>query len=148
MKRGQLLLKPSTRTTPDEWARRNRVYPPTAGVPGPRKPELTPYIIPFERAIHDRTHRRVIGVFNAQSGKTEGILDVIGERLDTNPVPTLYVGPTSQMLKEQFEPRIMQLLDEAPALDKKVARCKRSTKTKKIISACLSAWRMAVHPRH
>src|SRR3954469_8593492 len=79
-------------------------------------------------------HRRVVGVFGAQSGKTESILDVIGERLDTAPVPILYVGPTRQMLVEQFEPRIMQLLDEAPTLAGKVARGKRSTKTKKIIS--------------
>ena len=103
-------------------------------MPGPRCPELAPYTIDFARAIQARMHRRVVGVFGAQSGKTESILDVIGERIDTAPVPILYVGPTRQMLVEQFEPRIMQLLDEAPTLAGKVARGKRSTKTKKIIS--------------
>ena len=86
------------------------------------------------RAIHGRTHRRVVGVFGAQMGKSDRLLDVIGERLDTSPVPMLYVGPTKQMLNEMWEPRVMQLLDEAPSLQAKVARGKRMTKTKKIIS--------------
>jgi phage terminase large subunit GpA-like protein len=76
----------------------------------------------------------VVGVFGAQMGKSDSLLDVIGERLDTSPVPMLYVGPTAQMIKEQWEPRVMQLLDEAPALQSKVARGKRMTKTRKIIS--------------
>ncbi len=67
-------------------------------------------------------------------GKSDSLLDVIGERLDTAPVPMLYVGPTKQMLTEQWEPRVMQLLDEAASLRKKVTRGKRMTKTKKIIS--------------
>lgn len=132
--RASLLLKPVTRTTPDEWARNNREYPPSSGKPGPRRPELTPYMIPFARSVHGRTHKRVVMAMFAQGGKSEAFLDVIGERLDTSPVPILYVGPTQQMIREQWEPRIMQLLDEAPSLRRKVARGKRMTKTKKVIS--------------
>lgn len=91
-------------------------------------------MIPFAQAVHARTHRRVIGVFGAQMGKSDSVLDIIGERLDTSPVPTLYVGPNKQMITEQWEPRIMQLLDEAPSLRRKVARGKRMTKTKKVIA--------------
>ena len=64
--------------TPDEWARRNRVYPPTAGVPGPREPSLTPYVIAPMRAVHGRTHKRVVFVCGAQMGKSDGMLDIIG----------------------------------------------------------------------
>lgn len=103
-------------------------------MPGPRKPELTPYMIPFSRSVHARTHKRVVQVVSAQSGKSETLLDIIGERLSTAPVPTLYVGPTQQMVREQFEPRIMALLDEAPALRRKVSRGKKMSKTRKWIS--------------
>lgn len=128
------MLTPTTRTTPDEWARANRTYPPTAGIPGPRDPRLTPYTIPFVRAVHARTHKRVVLVVGSQMGKSDSILDIIGERMDTAPVPMLYLGPTKQFLQEQWEPRIMQLLDEAPPLRFKLARGKRMTKTRKIIA--------------
>lgn len=67
-------------------------------------------------------------------GKTDALLDIIGQRLDQRPAPILYVGPNRQFLNEQFEPRLMALLDEAPALSAKVARGKRMTKTRKTIA--------------
>lgn len=103
-------------------------------MPGPRRPEVTPYAVAFGRAIHARTHRRVVAVFGAQMGKSDTMLDIIGSRLDTSPVPILYVGPTSQMIREQWEPRVMELLDEAPTLAGKVSRGKRMKKTLKYIS--------------
>jgi phage terminase large subunit GpA-like protein len=127
------LLKPTRRTTPDQWGAQNRVYPPTAGRPGPRDPGLTPYTIPFGRAVAAGTHRRCVLVMFSQGGKTDTLLDIIGERMDAAPAPILYVGPTKQFLTEQFEPRVMELLDEAPLLKTKVARGKRMTKTRKVI---------------
>jgi phage terminase large subunit GpA-like protein len=62
------------------------------------------------------------------------MLDVAGQRLDQRPGPILYVGPTRQFVTEQFEPRVMALLDEAPTLTAKVARGKRMTKTRKMIA--------------
>lgn len=90
--------------------------------------------MPFVRAAHGRTHKRVVLVVGAQMGKTEGILDLIGERLDSSPVPIIYVGPSQQFIREQFEPRIMDLLDEAPALSRKVGRGQKNKKTRKVIS--------------
>lgn len=62
------------------------------------------------------------------------MLDVAGARLDQRPGPILYVGPNKQFLNEQFEPRVMQLLDEAPTLMAKVTRGKRMTKTRKMVA--------------
>jgi phage terminase large subunit GpA-like protein len=73
-------------------------------------------------------------VFGAQTGKSECLLDIAGQRLDQRPGPILYVGPTKQFISEQFEPRIMALLDEAPTLMAKVARGKRMTKTRKVVA--------------
>jgi phage terminase large subunit GpA-like protein len=103
-------------------------------VPGPRDPLLTPYVIDPERAVASGTWRRVIMVFGAQTGKSEAMLDIAGQRLDQKPGPILYVGPSKQFLTEQFEPRVMSLLDEAPTLMAKVARGKRMTKTRKVVA--------------
>lgn len=104
-------------------------------MPGPRDPSITPYIIPFVRMVASRRKRKVILCISAQSGKTEGLLDVIGQRLDQRPVPILYVGPNKQFLTEQLEPRLMQLLDQSPVLKNKVSRHGRKmTKTRKIIA--------------
>ncbi|MBX9757361.1 MAG: phage terminase large subunit family protein, partial [Beijerinckiaceae bacterium] len=132
--RAATLARPTPQTTPDEWGARNRRYPPTSGRPGPRDPFLTPYAVPFARAVASRAYRRVVMCVSAQSGKTEALLDVIGQRLDQRPAPILYVGPNRQFLNEQFEPRVMALLDEAPSLSAKVARGKRMTKTRKTIA--------------
>ena len=129
----RLLHVPSL-STPDEWAARNRTYPRTAAVPGPRDPRLTPYVIEIERAIAKCATKRIVVVTAAQAGKTDLLLDVAGWRLEHRPAPILYVGPNKQFLTEQFEPRIMLLLDEAPSLADKVARGKRMTKTRKIIA--------------
>lgn len=127
-------MRPSPRITPDEWAERNRIYPETAGVPGPRNPFLTPYMVPWARAVHDGRYKRVVAVTAAQSGKTDSILDVIGARLDQRPAPILYAGPTKEFLTDQFEPRLMALFDEAASLRDKVIRGRRMKKTLKWVA--------------
>jgi phage terminase large subunit GpA-like protein len=118
---------------PDAWGAENRVYPPTSGMPGKRNPKVTPYIIAFERAVDARTHKRVVLVISAQSGKSEALLDIIGQRMDTSPTPTLYLGPTKQFITEQWEPRVMELLDGAKVLSRKVTRGRTMKKTMKRI---------------
>lgn len=86
------------------------------------------------RAVTGGQYRRVVDCCGAQMGKTNSELDVIGHRLDQRPVPILFVGPNKQFLTEQFEPRLMALLDEAPTLRDKVARGKRMTKTRKMVA--------------
>ncbi|MCA1524310.1 terminase gpA endonuclease subunit [Bradyrhizobium yuanmingense] len=129
-----MLARPSRPTPPDEWAATNRIYPQTAAIPGPRDPHLTPYVIGPERMIASGQFRRVVMVFGAQTGKSEAMLDVAGQRLDQRPGPILYVGPNRQFLTEQFEPRVMALLDQAPTLTEKLARGKRMTKTRKMVA--------------
>jgi phage terminase large subunit GpA-like protein len=99
-----------------------------------RDPYLTPYIVEPARAVAECRAKRVVVVTASQSGKTEMLLDIAGSRLDQKPAPILYVGPNKQFLTEQFEPRVMALLDSAPSLAGKVARGKRMTKTRKMIA--------------
>lgn len=118
----------------DRWARENRVYPASAGVPGPRNPGLTPYIVAFERFFDDPHYEVCALITGTQMSKTDGILDVMGWRLDTKPRPQLYVGPSKDFVTEQFEPRLMKLFDEAPRLKGLVARGKRNKKTRKTVN--------------
>lgn len=126
------LLRPRPRTDPVKWAG-NREYPASAGHPGKRNPRKTPYMIPFALAVHGRTHKRVVMVVSAQSGKTESFIDIMGERLDTAPVPTLYVGPSKQFLSEQFEPRLEDLMKNTVLKDR-VAPKSQQKKTRKVIN--------------
>lgn len=128
------MIRPRKRTTPDEWGAGNRTYPASSGYPGKRNPYLTPYGVPFGRAVASRRYKRCVFVISAQSGKSETLLDIIGQRLDEQPAPILYIGPNKQFIQEQWEPRVMALLDEAPTLAGKVARGKRMTKTRKVIA--------------
>lgn len=100
-------------------------------MPGPRNPAVTPYMIPFVRAAG--TAKRVVMVCGAQMGKTDSILDLIGQRLDQRPGPLLYVGPSRDFVTQQFEPRIAELLD-TPALRDKMASARRQKLTKKIVA--------------
>lgn len=122
------------RKSPPEWGRENRVYPPSAGVPGPRNPELTPYIIRFEEFFDDPRYEVCALITGTQMSKTDGILDVMGWRLATKPRPQLYVGPSKDFVSNQFEPRLMKLFDEAKALAPLVARGKRNKKTLKTVA--------------
>lgn len=134
LERAATLLTPAQATTPDEWARQNRRYPSTAGVPGPREPNLTAYLVPFGRVVHSGRYPRVVGVCGAQMGKTDTVLDCMGARLDQRPAPILYAGPKRDFVRDQFEPRLMALLDEAKTLAGKVVRGKRMKVSQKYIA--------------
>lgn len=124
----------SPRQWPDDWGAANRVYPPHTGVPGPRDPYLTPYMVDWARVLATGRYTRAVIVCGAQMGKTDGMLDVIGERMDNRPTPIIYVGPSKEYCTDQFEPRLMQLFDESKRLGTKLARGKLMKKTKKLVS--------------
>lgn len=128
------LLTPAEKSTADVWGNKNRIYPLSAGRPGPRDPNLTPYIIDFERFFDDPRYETGVFVCGTQMSKTDGILDVMGWRLDTRPRPQLYVGPSKDFVTEQFEPRLMALFDESQRLRDRVARGKRNKKFKKTVN--------------
>lgn len=128
------ITRASQKRDPADWAADHRIYPESAGIPGPRNPYLTPYMLPWSAAVHRGGYRRVVAVTSAQSGKTDNMLDIIGARLDQRPAPILYVGPTKEFLTDQFEPRLMSLLDEAQTLKDKVVRGRRMKKTLKWVA--------------
>lgn len=122
------------RTTPAEWAKANRVYPQTAGIPGPRDPWLTPFMVPFSNAVASGKYNRAVAVTAAQSSKTDTALDIMGQRLDQRPAPLLFVGPSVDFNRDQFEPRFRAMIEGSKTLKNKMLKGKREKKTLKIIA--------------
>src|ERR1700730_4332431 len=126
-------LQTTKKQTPPEWAAANRVYGPDSGVPGARDLALTPYMFEFELACDNSEYNRVVMCCSSQEGKTDGILDVIGCRLDTRPAPIIYLGPSKEFLIDQFEPRLIELLRQSPSLSSKVLGGVDSKRQKKTL---------------
>ena len=132
--RAATFLKAPALKTPDAWAAENRSYPHTTGLPGPRDPHLTPYMVPFARAVASGRYARAAAATSAQSAKTETALDLIGHRLDQKPAPILFVGPSAEFNKDQFEPRLTAMLEQCPRLNATFLRGKKEKKTLKIVA--------------
>lgn len=101
--------------------------------PGPRDPSLTPYVIAFEQSFESWLHSTSCLVCGSQMGKSETVLDVIGQRFDQRPTPTLYVGPSQDFIVDEMEPRVMDLINSAPTLTRKLTRGKKNKRFRKVI---------------
>ncbi|MGE1076459.1 hypothetical protein ACQJ22_28460, partial [Pseudomonas fragariae (ex Marin et al. 2024)] len=62
--------------------------------------------------------------------KSETFLDLIGERLDTAPVPIIYVGPSKRFIVEQWEPRILELMTSTALKDRIGAKSRQKISRK------------------
>lgn len=71
------------------------------------------------RAIADGFYSQVVAVMGAQMGKTELVLNVIGHRVDDDPVPIMYVAPTKSFIEGVFEPRYRVMVDQCESLKAK-----------------------------
>ena len=126
--------------TADQWADANRVLPAGVAEPGPWRSSRTPYMTEPVRAFKNPNYRRVVWVMGSQMGKTASQFNVIGHRLDDEPAPVLYLGPTQSNIRTMIEPKIQDMINETPSLKRKFIKSK-STKTLKIINGI--AFRMA-----
>lgn len=127
--------------TVDEWADENRILPPGSAEPGPWRSSRTPYMIEPVRAFKNPQYNRVIWVMGSQMGKTANQFNVMGQRLDDDPAPCLYIGPTQSNIRNTIEPKIAAMIEESPSLMKKF-NVSKSTKTVKLINgmALRMAW--------
>ena len=70
----------------------------------------------------------------SQMGKTEGLFNVIGHKLDDDPAPVLYIGPTKSNIDGVIEPRIAQMLRSAPRLWAKTEKGRKAHKLVKRVA--------------
>src|SRR5882724_13402930 len=104
------IIAPPPLRTPDEWAEQNRILPPGSAEPGKFRTARTPYMIPIVRAIAGSKYKYITVVCGSQMGKTDNLLNIAGWRLDDDPAPILFVGPTQSNIQKVIEPRVMALI--------------------------------------
>lgn len=128
--------------TANEWADVKRILPKGSAEPGPFSSDRTPYMIEPVRAFSNPQFNKVVWIMASQMGKSTGVFNIIGHRLDDDPAPVLYVGPTQNNIRTVVEPKINEMLRSVPDLFLKMAKGKKNTKTKKIIGGVVlrMAW--------
>lgn len=109
-----------------EWARHNRILPNDSAEPGPFKPERTPYMLPIYEAMADPKTRRVVIMMATQMGKTDFLLNVIGESADTRSQPILFVSPTQSMAEDISKDRFEKMVAQCPSLSEKIAKGRKN----------------------
>lgn len=114
------------------WASENRIMPPGSPIPGPFDTTSTPYMIPVCIAFADPVFNKITFVMGTQMGKSATMQNVIGWRLDDEPAPIIYVGPTESNINNVVEPKIVEMFTEAKSLWLKFD--KKSSKHKKRIA--------------
>jgi len=115
-------LRPAPILTVTEWAERARILSgKDSSEPGPYRVARTPYARePMDcLSAHSRVEEVVL-MWGAQTSKTTIGSNWLGYLADTNPGPVMIVQPTIDMAKRYSRQRLAPMIDESPALRKKV----------------------------
>ncbi len=112
-----------------------------------------PYMVPVQRACANPKYQRIVVACGSQMGKTEGLLNVVGWRLDDDPCPILYIGPTQKNVESISSDRVKKMFLSVPSLWDKLAKGKQNKITEKWIAGVRigfgwagSATELASHP--
>lgn len=112
-------------------------------------------MIPIVDAAVDPRYRAVIAVMGTQMGKTAGLLNICGRKIDDDPAPVLWIGPTKSNVQNVIEPQIEAMVNNSPSLVNKRPPAKRRPKLIKIINGVPfrlawagSATELASQPAH
>lgn len=89
----------------------------------------------------------------SQMSKTETLFNIIGHRMDDDPVPMLYVGPTQKNVESMSKDRVIKMIQSTPSLFSKLEKGKRNTVAEKFFAGVRlgfawagSATELASHP--
>lgn len=76
----------------------------------------------------------MIVIMGTQMGKTAGLLNIVGQKLDDDPAPMLYIGPTKSNVDRVIEPELTKMLKSAPSLWMKTDKSRRAQKLAKNVA--------------
>jgi phage terminase large subunit GpA-like protein len=108
--------------TIDEWADRHRVLSgDTSAEPGQWRTSRTPYLREVLRELSPSSPtRRVVLMWGAQTGKSEGGFNWIGYVIHHTPGPMMMIQPTVEVAHFVSKERIVPLVQNTPALAERV----------------------------
>jgi phage terminase large subunit GpA-like protein len=130
-------MTPPILRSPAEWADANREEPPGSPEPGKWRSSRTPYCTPIGVAAISPLWREIAAVMGTQMGKSAGLLNIIGRKLDDDPAPILYLGPTKSNIDKVFEPQVQRLLRSAKSLWGKTVKGRKAQKLAKVVSGVM-----------
>ena len=115
-------FRPPADQTVSQWADSNRMLSgKSSSEPGPWRTDRTPYLRQIMDDLSARsTVQEVVVMFAAQLGKSETGNNWLGYIIDNEPGPVMCVQPTTDMAKRFSRQRIAPMLEETPALRRKV----------------------------
>lgn len=113
---------PPPRLTVSEWADGCRILSRKgAAEPGPYRTSRTPYLQePMDMLSPASPVEEVVLMFAAQLGKSEAGNNFVGHTIDIDPGPMMIVQPTIDMAKRYSRQRIAPMIEETPALRRRV----------------------------
>lgn len=115
--------------------------PPDSPEPGYFNPGRTPYMDPPTDAAVSFAWRGICVVCGTQMGKTAGLFNIGGEKIDTDPAPFLWIGPTKSNVQNVIVPQWDQMVDGCESLKSKMARGRRKSLLKHIAGTTVRfAW--------
>lgn len=116
-------MRPPADLTVSQWADAHRILSGKASSePGPWRTERTPYLREIMDDLSARSRvQEVVVMFAAQLGKSESGMNWLGYIVDQEPGPMMLVQPTTDMAKRFSRQRISPMLEETPALRRKVS---------------------------
>jgi phage terminase large subunit GpA-like protein len=115
-------MRPPAAITVSQWADGHRILSGKASSePGPWRTDRTPYLRQIMDDLSARSSvQEVVVMFAAQLGKSESGMNWLGYIIDNEPGPVMVVQPTTDMAKRFSRQRIAPMLEETPALRRKV----------------------------
>jgi len=108
--------------TVTEWSERHRILSSKdSAEPGPYRVARTPYARePMDCLSTHSPVEEVVLMWGAQTGKTSVGSNWLGYLVDHNPGPVMIVQPTIDMAKRYSRQRLSPMIEESPALRKRV----------------------------
>lgn len=111
--------------TVSEWADENRVLvSESSSEPGPWRTDRAPYQREIMDAFTQRGVHEIVVMSSSQVGKSEIELNMMGQAIDNDPGPMLYVQPTDSVAEDYSKRRIAPMISACPTLRQKIYRAK------------------------
>lgn len=112
-------------------------------------------MIPIVDAAVDPRYRGIVAVMGTQQGKTSNLFNIFGRKIEDDPAPCLWIGPTKSNVQNVVEPQFEAMINNSPTLRELRPPAKRRPKLYKVINGVPfrfawagSATELASQPAH
>lgn len=134
-KRASRVLRPPPLRSPWQWAEAKRTLPKGVAEPGPYRSSRTPWVRDVTDAIAHPDARHVVFVCGSQMSKTDGVaLNTIGWKMDDDPQPVIYFGPSEKNVKSISKDRLAVMIKGVPSLHEGLSKGKLDSLYEKYIN--------------